>query len=196
MSKGTRELAPGDLELLRSGLRSIALRVLADAEAADEAVQETLARALAALRNGRLKDPNKLGEFVAGIARHVIADVFRERQRTLPIEELPGPLAAGGVSPLDALVSADEVRRVQAALSALAPRDREILRLSFYEGLAAAELAARLGEPAERVRKRKSRPLDRLRRAFLGTPKPAHDGAAAATNRVEAEKPRETGRAG
>jgi DNA-directed RNA polymerase specialized sigma24 family protein len=42
-----------------------------------------------------------------------------------------------------------------------------VLRLSFYEGLAPAEIAERLAEPAPRVRKRKARALDRLRLAYL-----------------------------
>jgi len=42
------------------GLRLIALRSLSDADAAEEVVQETLARGLDALDNGRLDAPEKL----------------------------------------------------------------------------------------------------------------------------------------
>ena len=62
------------VEQLRLGLRIMALRALGDPEAAEEAVQETLVRALEALREGRPRDPEKLGAFVRGIARHVIAE--------------------------------------------------------------------------------------------------------------------------
>jgi RNA polymerase sigma-70 factor (ECF subfamily) len=104
--------------------------------------------------------------FVTGIARHVIADAHRRRSRTIP----PGHELAAASHPADqlaALVAAEQAHRVRFALSTLSRTDREVLRLSFYEGLAPAEIAERLAEPAPRVRKRKARALDRLRFAFL-----------------------------
>lgn len=165
-----------ELEGLRAGVRIMALRALGDLEAADEAVQETLARAIAALRDGRLRDRAKLGAFVAGIARHVIADVFRARQRTLPIEALPLNVAVAKASdPLARIISDEERRRLEVALAQLSLRDRDILRMCFFEGLSPAEVAARLGESAERIRKRKSRALERLRRAFLDARQEGHE---------------------
>jgi RNA polymerase sigma factor (sigma-70 family) len=69
---------------------------------------------------------------------------------------------------LDALISAAETDRVRVALGALSPADQHLLRLCFHEDRTPAEVAAMLREPADRVRKRKSRALERLRRAFLG----------------------------
>jgi RNA polymerase sigma-70 factor (ECF subfamily) len=144
----------------------IALRSLGSVEDADEVAQESLARAFHAIEEGRLETPEKLGAFVTGIARHVIADAHRRRSRTIP----PGhELAAAGhpADQLAALVADEQAHRVRFALSTLSPTDREVLRLSFYEGLAPAEIAERLAEPAPRVRKRKARALDRLRLAYL-----------------------------
>jgi RNA polymerase sigma-70 factor (ECF subfamily) len=138
----------------------IALRSLGSVEDADEVAQESLARAFHAIEEGRLETPEKLGAFVTGIARHVIADAHRRRSRTIP----PGhELAAAG----HPVVADEQAHRVRFALSTLSPTDREVLRLSFYEGLAPAEIAERLAEPAPRVRKRKARALDRLRLAYL-----------------------------
>ena len=159
------------LEELRPGLRVIATCALGNADAADEAVQETLARAVTALSNGQLTDPAKLGAFVAGIARHVIADALRARRRVISLENVsPADHPASDGDALGALVTATERSRVRTALAALPQDDRELLRLCYFDGLTPGEIAARLGEPAERVRKRKSRALERLRRAFHGEP--------------------------
>ena len=169
MAPGTNELGVEELERLRPGLRMMALRALGNAEAAEEAAQETLARAVVALREGRPSDPQKVGAFVAGIARHVIAKAYHARQRLVPLDAMPhGAPATGMADPLTALVSALEHEAVHAALARLSPGDRALLRLAFFEGLTPAAVAARLGEPPERIRKRKSRALQRLRAAFLG----------------------------
>lgn len=159
------ELGPAELERLRSGLRILALRTLGDAEAAEEAAQESVFRVVGALREGRLRDPGRLTAFARGIARHVVVDVLRARMRHAP---LAGEPIAAGADALAMLVSAEEGARIRGALDMLAEPDRELLRLSFFDGLAPAELARRLGEPPERIRKRKQRALERLRAAFLG----------------------------
>lgn len=64
---------------------------------------------------------------------------------------------------------------------ALPAADRELLRLSYFEGLEPAQIAERMGEVATRVRMRKSRALDRLRRAFLEAPAPRYEPGAAPT---------------
>jgi len=157
------------LEALRPGLRLLALRRLDSEGAAEEAVQETLARAVAALAKGQPADPTKVPAFVAGILRHVVVDTLRARRRVVPLDTLPSsqhPVAESDA--LARLISAEERERVRAALTDLSAADRELLRLCYVEGLTPIELAARLGEPGERVRKRKSRALARLRSAFQG----------------------------
>jgi RNA polymerase sigma-70 factor, ECF subfamily len=149
----------------------MALHRLRDPDLAEDVVQETLSRALAVIREGKAGDIRDLGAFVHGIARHVILDCIRTRQRDAGAEPLRD--TADPASLRDALshvVSADERARVHAALERLTPADRRILHLSFFEGLSCAELAERLGLNALRIRKRKSRALERLRRVFLGDP--------------------------
>lgn len=167
MTEAAPHLDPKTLTRLEKGLRILALQSLGDPEAAAEVVQETLARTLAALRAGQLRDSPKLTAFVHGIARHVIADVYRARKRTTYLDPDTQPHPSGAAGPLDTLVSAEERQRLRFALNGLSGSDREVLRLSFDKALSSAEIARRLGEPAARIRKRKSRALDRLRRAFF-----------------------------
>lgn len=162
-------IEPQVLEQLRAALYAIALKRLRDADAAEDAAQEVLTRTLELERQGRVPTPRELIPIAHGIARHVCADVIRNRIRATRRAQLLSnnrPVAA--FDALGPLIAEEERARVRAALTRLAPDDRELLRLSFYEDLAPAQLAARFGEPAERIAKRKSRALARLRRAFFG----------------------------
>jgi len=168
MHDAPHQLDPETLARLHSGLRFIALRSLSDADAADEVVQETLARGLKALENGRLDDPGKLGAYFRGICHHVVVDTIRSRQRTTNLDSLPDRTDGNSVGDaLQTLISEEQKARVVRALRELSPASRECLRLSFYEGLKPAEVAARLGEPGPRIRKRRSRALQSLREAFF-----------------------------
>lgn len=176
------ELTSAELSRLRSGIRIMALSALRDLEAAEEVAQESLARVVLAIREGRPRDPHSLGAFARGIARHVIVDTLRARQRetTLGLEhERP---AEG--DPLATLLSAEQAARIRAALEQLSSGDRELLRLSFFEGMTPQEVAERLGEPSTRIRKRKERALARLREAFLQTG--GHTGDSIPTQSAEA----------
>lgn len=179
---------PADLEKLRPGLRIIALRALGDLDLADEAVQETIARAVAALAERRLEDPTKLAGYVAGIARHVCTHVIRDRKQTVAADDelaqIRHPQLQTTADPLEALITAAEVDRLRTAFSALTPDDQQLLRLCFHEDRTPNEIAAALGEPAERIRKRKSRALERLRRAFLGADTHGHDAHRPGTETV------------
>lgn len=178
-SAGLAVPSAADLERLRPGLRIIALRALDDIDLANEAVQETLARAVTAIAEGRLADPAKLPAYIAGIARHVCAHVVRDRKQTVAIDDESAPARHPQLQttfdPLEALISAAEIDRLRTAFSALTPEDQQLLRMCFHEDRTPNEVAATLGEPAERVRKRKSRALERLRRAFRGADNQGHD---------------------
>jgi RNA polymerase sigma-70 factor (ECF subfamily) len=176
------ELEPETIERLRLGIQIMALRALGDPDTAEEAVQETLVRTLEALGDGRLRDPEKLGAFVRGIARHVISETYRARRRSVGLEEVPEEQReTGRDDPLGNLITADELQRVRRAVTLLSVRDRQILHLSFFEGLTPVEIAERLGEPALRIRKRKSRALARLRQVILGTTAGCHESRSSVT---------------
>ena len=167
-------LDDADLDRLRTGVRIMALRTFGNSDSADEVVQETLTRALAAVHAGQPSDPLKLAAYVAGIARNVIARMLRDGKRTLRLDpSVEESVAQPGPNALEEIVDADERAQVRAALAELSAVDRMVLRLAFVEDLDSVEIAARLGEPADRVRKRKSRALERLRTIFLAG-KPGH----------------------
>ena len=169
-------------ESFSAGLRILAVRALGNEEDAADAVQETLARALAAVRADRIPSGVPLPAFVHGIARHVFADVLRKRFRegqTRDYENLP----ANAPSPLDGLVLKEECARLKRALDQLSERDRSLLRRCYMEGERLVDIARAQGQPAERVRKRKSRALARLRER-LGTVPSGHVSARKPTDQV------------
>ena len=170
MADNEAGLSADQIEALSTGVHIMALRALGDVHAAEEVTQETLARALVALRDGRVENPSSLGAFVRGIARHVITDAIRSAGQTRQLYSSAAATIRDRAAdhPLDLLVSEEERASVRSALTNLSRSDRKLLRLCFYEGLRPREVADRLGEPAARIRTRKSRALARLRRAFLG----------------------------
>lgn len=167
MERATRELLRQELLKLVPGLELVAARRLGAGADAEEAVQEVLARALAAFDRGMPASPDMLPAFVHGIARHVIIDEHRRRTRwrtdAVALDALPAP----EVSPLQGLTDAATQAAMGRAMRQLSRRDRELLRRCFVDGERLATIARTLGEPASRLRKRKSRALARLR-ALLG----------------------------
>jgi RNA polymerase sigma-70 factor (ECF subfamily) len=149
-------------------LMAMAAGRLSDREAAREIVQEALLAVLSALRDGRLREPEKLPAFVVGTGRNLINNYLRKRtQRPDPItlggEEasLPDP---DGDADDPIYEKTEEKDLVLGALQELKALDRGILFLTLAEGLNPREIALEMGLKPETVRLRKSRALRRLRR--------------------------------
>jgi RNA polymerase sigma-70 factor (ECF subfamily) len=106
--------------------------------------------------------PRPAGAWLFGVARRLLdADARRRRRAGELTREL------GATEPMPAGPSGGRAAPVvTAALSRLAPGDREVLRLVGWEGLTPAELAVALGVRAGTARVR----LHRARRALAADP--------------------------
>jgi len=148
-------------------LMAMAASRLSDRETAREIVQEALLAVLSALRQGRLREPEKLPAFVAGTGRNLINSHVRSLAKrpepvTLGLEEatIPDPDPDSG----ELLFEEEEKRdMVLAVLKKLEPADRRILYLTLSEGLNPREIALEMGLKPETIRLRKSRALKRVR---------------------------------
>jgi len=148
-------------------LMAMAASWLSDRETAREIVQEALLAVLSALRQGRLREPEKLPAFVAGTGRNLINSHVRSLAKrpepvTLGLEEatIPDPDPDSG----ELLFEEEEKRdMVLAVLKKLEPADRRILYLTLSEGLNPREIALEMGLKPETIRLRKSRALKRVR---------------------------------
>lgn len=167
-----------ELITLMPGIELVLIRALGVEEGRD-ASQEVLARACAAIARGRpIHGP--LGAFVYGIAQHVIAD-SRASVRDAELDD--DALAAPGPDALEALITNEERDAMLRAVDRLDPEERELLRRCFVNGETTAAVASDLGEPASRIRKRKSRALERLRGLLNAVRPPRHTPRGDGTNR-------------
>jgi RNA polymerase sigma-70 factor (ECF subfamily) len=128
-----------------------------DFEAARDLTQDVMLAVVLALRDGHLRDGERLAAFVYGTARNLINNHLRTRSR-LPKED-PLDTALHLASAPDAVDDSERVALVRRALPALDSTDRKILLMTLVEGLKPGEIAVRLGLTSEVVRTRKSRAL-------------------------------------
>lgn len=136
---------------------------LRDPERALEVAQETMLAILPALRNGQLRDPEKLPGFIFGTSRNLINNVCRSRSQmptfaALP-EEVPAPL---GWAEQEQQARDERRRAIRLVLAALKPLDRKILLLTLIEGMNPREIAPIVDLTAEVVRTRKARAIRAL----------------------------------
>lgn len=132
---------------------------LRDREAARELTQEALAAAWCAVRDGRLRDPERLAAYVLGTARNVVNSYNRAHYLAPRVEPLTEDVEC--LAPPADDDAFERRRLVAAACRGLSPDDRQMLRLTFVDGLRPREIAARLGLSMEVVRARKSRAIKR-----------------------------------
>jgi RNA polymerase sigma-70 factor (ECF subfamily) len=117
-------------ELLLIKLR----RALRSHQAVEDVRQETFLRVLHALRRkGGLANPERLGAFVHGVCKNVLSEYYRAASRYSPLPEEGFDMPEPGPDPESGLVTEERKRCVREVMDALPPKDREILRLIFFE---------------------------------------------------------------
>jgi RNA polymerase sigma-70 factor (ECF subfamily) len=159
------------VEELRQYAWAVAMRVLAQREDAEDVAQETMVRALRALRNGT---PIAAQRAYAGrVALHLAIDrLRRERRRPTDIAQAAQQRAKETAPP------PPEVERLYAAIAALPPRQAAVITLRKLMELEYADIGGLLGISVENCRSHCRLALRRLR-AALG------EGAGAGTARGE-----------
>ncbi len=125
--------------------------------AAEDVANETLMRVMQAVRAGKIASPDVLPGFVSVTARNVIHECRRSETRAEALGERD---VAADAAPLP---DPARSRAIEKVLERLKPRERDILRLFYYDELSKDEIAQRLGIDAERVRLVKSRALKSFR---------------------------------
>jgi RNA polymerase sigma-70 factor, ECF subfamily len=121
-----------------------------------------------------------VGERLMKLHRHHLGTQMRDAGREVSLYRGALPAASSAAlaaqllgkhtSPAQAAVRAERILRLQEALNALDPMDREVLSLRHFEELTAAEAAAVLGIGESAAAKRYFRALERLKRALAAMP--------------------------
>lgn len=145
-------------------LFAYARRRLSSDAAADDAVSETMLRALDRIDTFTWQGAG-FDAWLYGILRNVVLETRRHDERARVTADLPEPTSAHVpvVQPPDALVRQDQQTEIRAAFARLSPDDQEILELRVVAGLSAEGIAQATDRSAGAVRMAQSRALDRLR---------------------------------
>ena len=143
---------------------TIALRTLASKPDAEDVTQRVY---MQAWRSRHTYDPSRrpLRAWLVGITRHVVADKIGERSRQIRLEQRLGEVGLveqqsdDGIAErvADAVVVADSLARLEQ------PR-RQVVEMSFFEGLTHTQIADALGLPLGTVKSHIKRGLAQLRR--------------------------------
>ena len=168
-----RRLASGDERALQSlydryasAVMGLALKILGEREPADDVVQETFWRAWSRADTYQAERGAALS-WLFGIAHHLSIDLTRrrasDRYGTNPVKSNP----ADRQDVEEAAWAAVRRRQVQAALSELAPDQRQVLELAYFGGLTRREIAETTGTPLGTVHTRARLGLRNLRAALL-----------------------------
>jgi len=147
---GDAEAFRGIVEAYSKPLWRAAFRVLGDAEAAEDAVQDAFLRAWRAL--DRFDENSKLSTWLYRIAINAAIDHRRERRRRLHFagslpEDSHGQIAvsSGAVDPHQQAYWRQMVDRARDAISELPEAERTAILLRHFEGCSTAEIARALG---------------------------------------------------
>lgn len=149
----------------------LALRMLRDREAAEEAVQEIFWRIWQ--RAASFDQRRAFAPWLFGIAHNYCIDELR-RRRARPQavrEDEDHPILTtipDGVDISETAVLAEQRQAVQQALQQLPDEQREALELAYFGGLTQQEIAARLGNPLGTVKTRMRLGLQKLRALLQG----------------------------
>jgi len=137
-------------------------------EMAEDVRQETLLRVLKALRQGSgIQQPERFGSFVNTVCNNVLLE-FLHKQSRHPLLDEDAPERADDRVDLDApLVNEQRKRAVAKALDELADRDREILRLVFFEEMDRSEICRRMSIDGEYLRVLLHRAKSRFEAAYV-----------------------------
>jgi RNA polymerase sigma-70 factor (ECF subfamily) len=161
-SETVRQSAEELFEKYSARVYYLALRALRSPSDAEDVRGETFLRVLRSLENQQIRSPEAIGSFILGTARNVILEVHRSPHRAKQRDELPDI----AWTPEDVPVDEDVTRAIETTIRRLKPREREFLRLHYYEGLGKEEIAGRIGIDAERVRLLKHRSLKSFREIY------------------------------
>jgi RNA polymerase sigma-70 factor (ECF subfamily) len=148
--------------LLAPRIRRYGLRHLRDAHAAADLAQQVMVLTIERLREGALREPERVLSFVLGACRLTVMDQRRgERRREdllqrhgemlLPVAEAPPALRL-------------DHRRVADCLDGLPERERAVLVMSFYDDQPSDAVGQQLGLTPGNVRVIRHRGIDKLRR--------------------------------
>lgn len=141
-------------ERFRGPVFAISMSVLHDHGLAADASQQTFMKAWQAAST---YDPDReLGPWIYAIARRTAIDIYRKQVRSVVADDVDS------VSLPPALDTIWEVFEVRAAIDRLSDEERQVIKMSHFEGLTHVEIAEQMDIPIGTVKSRSHRAHQRL----------------------------------
>lgn len=149
----------------RDGLQSFLMRNLRNREDAEDVLMQTFLKAWRNRESFRGVVSEK--QWLYGIASRVAIDLYRSRSRR-PVERVDDlgdvePKALNGEgprNPADLVLETERRHEIREVVSRLAPDQRQLVELHYFDGYRYDEISALLGIPTTKVRGR----LHRIRK--------------------------------
>jgi RNA polymerase sigma-70 factor (ECF subfamily) len=133
---------------------SLILRIVRNPSTAEDLVQETFLRIWNRVQSFDA-ERGALGAWVLTVARNRAIDYLRStdgrmQAGAMELDQLERP---GLFAKLDsAALAIDRVRRLKSAFEKLTPTQRQVIELTYYEGMSQTEMAERLKQPLGTVK--------------------------------------------
>lgn len=135
---------------------------------AEDVRQETLFRVLKALRQGSgVTRPERFGAFVNAICNNVVLEFVHKEGKHSPLPENAPEPADDRVDMDGSLITAESKQIVAEILDGMTSKDREILRLVFFEEAERQDVCQKLGVGSEYLRVLLHRAKARFEQAYL-----------------------------
>jgi len=139
-------------------LLAIAQSVLGDKHLAEDAAQESLAKACSMLRG--LRDPERFGCWLAKICRNTSVSMVRGRANLRFVEDLPDrPVHEE---------RAEDLEWVRKVVRGLPAKYREVIYLRYYDGMTYERISTVLGLSVQALNGRLRRAKDLIRSQLQG----------------------------
>jgi RNA polymerase sigma-70 factor (ECF subfamily) len=133
---------------------ALSMSILGEHGLAADATQQTFIKAW---RAASTYDPERsFGPWIYAIARRTAIDIYRKESRTIPTDNVDVVISPPG------LETAWEAFEVRSALDRLPDEERQVVKLSHFNGLTHVEIAAQLDIPVGTVKSRSHRAHQRL----------------------------------
>ena len=152
--RGEEEAVKTVYERFRGPVFAISLSILRDHALASDATQQTFIKAWQAASS--YDATRELGPWMYAIARRTAIDIYRKQSRSLVSDMVDSVEVTPGLD------TVWEMFQVRSALDQLPDEERQVMRLSHFEGLTHTQIAAHMGIPIGTVKSRSHRAHQRL----------------------------------
>ncbi|MEM9009207.1 MAG: sigma-70 family RNA polymerase sigma factor [Cyanobacteria bacterium P01_F01_bin.86] len=143
---------------------SLALQILKTPEEAEDLTQDIFIKLWQ--KNSYSADRGSLGTYLTLVTRSRAIDQIRSRGARTRLMQRWDTASAATLPdnvPFEQAALGEQSQRVREALNELAPLEREVLEIAYYEGLSQSQVAQKLNIPLGTVKSRSRQGLKKLR---------------------------------